>query len=93
MYVEYVLREGARRGASDAHFKPGPKTGGIYFEINNEALLSKSREKRVAYPRQIAMYLMRELGNRSLVEIGDAPEFSLINPRLVISSREQPANL
>src|SRR5438105_6350456 len=36
VYVEYVLREGARRGASDAHFKPGPKTGGIYFEIDNE---------------------------------------------------------
>ncbi|MBM3139926.1 MAG: chromosomal replication initiator protein DnaA [Candidatus Rokubacteria bacterium] len=43
-----------------------------YFEIDQQALLSKSREKRVAYPRQIAMYLMRELGNRSLVEIGDA---------------------
>ena len=43
-----------------------------YFELDLDALLSKSREKRVAYPRQIAMYLMRELGNRSLVEIGDA---------------------
>ncbi|MDA1002812.1 MAG: chromosomal replication initiator protein DnaA [Chloroflexi bacterium] len=43
-----------------------------YFELDMDALLSKSREKRVAYPRQIAMYLMRELGNRSLVEIGDA---------------------
>ncbi len=43
-----------------------------YFELDTPALLSKSREKRVAYPRQIAMYLMRELGNRSLVEIGDA---------------------
>jgi chromosomal replication initiator protein len=43
-----------------------------YFEIEMGDLLSKSREKRVAYPRQLAMYLMRELGNRSLVEIGDA---------------------
>ena len=43
-----------------------------YFEIDREGLLSKSREKRVAYPRQIAMYLMRELAHRSLVEIGDA---------------------
>ena len=42
-----------------------------YFDIDREALLSKSREKRVAYPRQIAMYLMRELAHRSLVEIGD----------------------
>ena len=41
-----------------------------YFEIDREALLSKSRQKRVAYPRQLAMYLMRELAHRSLVEIG-----------------------
>jgi chromosomal replication initiator protein len=41
-----------------------------YFELEHEALISKSREKRVAYPRQVAMYLMRELALRSLVEIG-----------------------
>jgi chromosomal replication initiator protein len=41
-----------------------------YFGIDRDALLSKSREKRVAYPRQLAMYLMRELAQRSLVEIG-----------------------
>ena len=43
-----------------------------YFDIDRDGLLSKSREKRVAYPRQVAMYLMRELAHRSLVEIGDA---------------------
>ena len=43
-----------------------------YFGIDRETLLSKSREKRVAYPRQLAMYLMRELAHRSLVEIGAA---------------------
>ncbi|MQC17031.1 MAG: chromosomal replication initiator protein DnaA [Chloroflexi bacterium] len=43
-----------------------------YFEIDRDGLLSASREKRVAYPRQIAMYLMRELAHRSLVEIGQA---------------------
>ncbi|MEX1021734.1 MAG: chromosomal replication initiator protein DnaA [Dehalococcoidia bacterium] len=43
-----------------------------YFDIDREGLLSPSREKRVAYPRQIAMYLMRELAHRSLVEIGQA---------------------
>jgi chromosomal replication initiator protein len=41
-----------------------------YFSIDREALLSKSREKRFAYPRQISMFLMRELAQRSLVEIG-----------------------
>ena len=43
-----------------------------YFDLTQDALLSKSREKRVAYPRQLAMYLMRELAHRSLVEIGAA---------------------
>ncbi|MDO9444836.1 MAG: chromosomal replication initiator protein DnaA [Dehalococcoidia bacterium] len=43
-----------------------------YFEIDRTGLLSVSREKRVAYPRQIPMYLMRELAHRSLVEIGNA---------------------
>ncbi len=43
-----------------------------YFDIDRTGLLSQSREKRVAYPRQIAMYLMRELAHRSLVEIGHA---------------------
>ena len=41
-----------------------------YFGIGREALLSKSRAKRVAYPRQLAMYLIREMSHRSLVEIG-----------------------
>ena len=41
-----------------------------YFELDERQLLSRSREKRVAYPRQIAMYLIRELAHRSLVEIG-----------------------
>jgi chromosomal replication initiator protein len=41
-----------------------------YFNLDRDELLSKSREKRVAYPRQLGMYLMRELANRSLVEIG-----------------------
>jgi len=42
-----------------------------YFDIARPGLLSQSREKRVAYPRQLAMYLMRELAQRSLVEIGN----------------------
>ena len=43
-----------------------------YFNLERDDLLSKSRQKRVAYPRQLAMYLMRELAHRSLVEIGDS---------------------
>ena len=43
-----------------------------YFGIDRVDLLSQSREKRVAYPRQLTMYFMRELAQRSLVEIGVA---------------------
>jgi chromosomal replication initiator protein len=42
------------------------------FNISNEELLSRSRSKKIALPRQVAMYLMRELGNSSLLEIGES---------------------
>ena len=62
--------------ASEPRLPPSPgliiETVCRYFDIDQESLLSKSREKRVAYPRQIAMYLMRELAHRSLVEIGNS---------------------
>ena len=51
------------QGPADASF-------GARLAFDRDGLLSKSREKRVAYPRQLAMYLMRELAQRSLVEIG-----------------------
>ncbi|MBT6254257.1 chromosomal replication initiator protein DnaA [Candidatus Uhrbacteria bacterium] len=31
-----------------------------YFDITNDEIVGKSREKRLAFPRQIIMYLMRE---------------------------------
>lgn len=42
------------------------------FGIKIEDLKSKSRAKAVAYPRQIAMYLCRELTDAPLVRIGQA---------------------
>jgi chromosomal replication initiator protein len=33
---------------------------GAFYEISGEDLLGKSREKKLAYPRQIMMYLLRE---------------------------------
>jgi chromosomal replication initiator protein len=40
------------------------------FEISSEELLSPSRTPRVAWPRQLAMYLSRELTGESLPAIG-----------------------
>ncbi len=41
-----------------------------YFELDFEDLIAKKRTKTVAFPRQIAMYLARELTNLSLPQIG-----------------------
>jgi len=42
-----------------------------YFGISTERILSKDRSKDVVLPRQVAMYLMRELGGISLPKIGE----------------------
>ena len=41
------------------------------FNITNQELLSRDRSRKVALPRQVAMYLLRELGNISLPQIGE----------------------
>ncbi len=45
-------------------------TVSIYFDIRIEDLLGKSREKKLAFPRQIIMYLMREEMKSSYPSIG-----------------------
>lgn len=42
----------------------------IYFDVSIDDLLGKSREKRLAFPRQIAMYLLREDAKCSYPAIG-----------------------
>lgn len=42
-----------------------------YFNISNSELCSKDRSKDIAFARQIAMYLARELTNVSLPKIGE----------------------
>ena len=40
------------------------------FGLSSQELLSSSRAARVAWPRQIAMYLAREITGQSLLSIG-----------------------
>lgn len=42
----------------------------LYFDIHIEDLLGKSRQKRLAFPRQIVMYIMREEMKASYPSIG-----------------------
>jgi len=43
-----------------------------YFNINIADLKGSRRSNDIAYPRQIAMYLCREVAQMSLPKIGDA---------------------
>lgn len=43
-----------------------------YYKIKGSDLLSKRRSRSVARPRQVAMYLSKELTNHSLPEIGES---------------------
>ncbi len=46
-------------------------TVSVYFDVRIEDLLGKSRQKKLAFPRQIIMYLMREEMKSSYPSIGN----------------------
>jgi len=43
-----------------------------FFDLKVNELTGKKRPKNIAYPRMIAMYLSRQMTNKSLPEIGEA---------------------
>ena len=43
------------------------------YGVSLEELLSQSRSQRIAFPRQIAMYMLREESELSLPKIGETP--------------------
>ena len=46
------------------------KTVAEFFQISTEDIRSKKRSSNIAFPRQIAMYLCRNLTNESFPKIG-----------------------
>jgi chromosomal replication initiator protein len=73
----------ARRVLDQIHPAPAGATGGgpltleqiqsttaSFYELSTNELLSDSRAARIAWPRQVALHLARELTNASLNEIG-----------------------
>jgi len=48
------------------------KAVAAYFKIEVKELKGKKRNQEIAYPRQIAMYLCRELTDTPLVKVGDS---------------------
>ncbi|WP_099221665.1 chromosomal replication initiator protein DnaA [Listeria costaricensis] len=60
---------------------------GEYFHIRLEDFKAKKRTKSIAFPRQIAMYMSRELTDASLPKIGD--EFGGRDHTTVIHAHEK----
>ena len=58
-----------------------------HFQLNEKDLTSSKRTKVLVYPRQIAMYLCRELTQLSLTDIADA--FNRQNHRTITYACEQ----
>ncbi|HEU4962433.1 MAG TPA: chromosomal replication initiator protein DnaA [Bacilli bacterium] len=65
------------------------KVVGEHFEMKLEDFKAKKRTKAIAFPRQIAMYLSRELTDFSLPKIGD--EFGGRDHTTVIHAHEKIA--
>ena len=66
------------------------KVVGHYYNVRIEDFSAKKRTKSIAYPRQIAMYLSRELTDFSLPKIGE--EFGGRDHTTVIHAHEKISN-
>ena len=64
-----ILQEEARRAITIEQIQ---KRVAEHFDVRLADMTSKRRPENIAFPRQIAMYLARELTKGSLSEIGDA---------------------
>jgi chromosomal replication initiator protein len=64
-----ILHEEARRSITIDRIQ---KRVAEHFDVRIADMTSKRRPQNIAFPRQIAMYLARELTKTSLSEIGDA---------------------
>jgi chromosomal replication initiator protein len=65
LYPDAGASPGCRRSIADIQTAVGE-----HFGLSAEELLSKGRAPRIAWPRQVAMYLARELTGESLPAIG-----------------------
>jgi chromosomal replication initiator protein len=65
-----VLREAESKKTSEIDINTIQNVVAGYFKISTSAMRIKKRTKQLSFPRQIAMYLARELTKTPLAEIG-----------------------
>src|SRR5436190_17895672 len=69
LLLKDLLAEEARRSVNVEQIQ---KSVAEHFDVRFADMTSKRRPKNIAFPRQIAMYIAREITKSSLMEIGDA---------------------
>jgi chromosomal replication initiator protein len=69
--VKQILKDMIKEGEKKITIELIQKRVAEYFDINLSDMKAKRRNRAVAYPRQIAMYLTRQLTDHSLPEIGE----------------------
>jgi chromosomal replication initiator protein len=69
MLLKDILQEEARKAVTIEQIQ---RRVADHFDIRLADMTSKRRPANIAFPRQIAMYLSRELTRSSLAEIGEA---------------------
>ena len=69
--VKDVLKDVLFEGQKKISIELIQKKVADYFDIKISDMSAKKRHKQVAYPRQVAMYLSRELTNLTLPAIGE----------------------
>jgi len=90
--AQHVLKETlARHGAHTITIDAIQKKVAERYDIRVMDMKSNRRPRTIAFPRQVAMYLCRELTNLSLQEIGDAfggrDHSTIIHGRKVIQQK------
>lgn len=70
-FVKQALRDVLRENERKVTIELIQQKVAQYFEIRVSDLRNKRRTKAIAYPRQIAMFLSRDLTDSSLPEIGE----------------------
>lgn len=69
--LEEIINEVTRVGAKNITPNDIIKAVGEFFEISSSDLTAKCKKKEIVEPRQIAMYLLREITNLSYPFIGE----------------------
>lgn len=70
--VHEVLDDIMRRRAAEITLEKIKRVSAGFFDVKESDIASSKRSRSVVFPRQVAMYLSRELTSESLQEIGRA---------------------